>query len=113
MDIGGSRSGAVSGSMNMIGNLGAALSAVLFPYCTMHVTIPVLAPELGTPNSFFVVAAIVNLCAMVAWIAMNPQRRVKELSSRSELTWRFIGFLALIVIVVSALVYTKFFMGSG
>ena len=30
-DIGGPNSGAVSGSMNMVGNIGAALSAIIFP----------------------------------------------------------------------------------
>ena len=37
--------------MNMVGNMGAACSAVLFPYFVDHVTIPRIAPETGTANS--------------------------------------------------------------
>ena len=76
MDIGGARSGAVSGAMNMVGNLGAAFSAVSFPFFISHVTIPGIAPETGSANSFFVFAASVNLVAMICWTMMNPQRRM-------------------------------------
>lgn len=41
MDIDGERTGAVSAAMNMAGNVGATLSAVLFPYFMTHITIPV------------------------------------------------------------------------
>ena len=43
MDIGGDRQGAVSGAMNMVGNLGAAVSAVVFPYFVANVTMPYFA----------------------------------------------------------------------
>ena len=81
MDIGGSRSGAVSGAMNMVGNMGAAVSAVAFPYFVANVTIPYLRRETGTANSFFVFAAVMNVLAIVAWMFMNPLRQLKELSS--------------------------------
>ncbi|MCG8653901.1 MAG: MFS transporter [Pirellulales bacterium] len=109
MDIGGSRSGAVSAAMNMVGNLGAALSAVAFPFFVDHVTIPVIAPVLGTASSFFVFAASMNAFAVVAWLFMNPRRPLKEVS-RANLIWRLVLFLALIVMVVVALIYTKFFL---
>ncbi|MEM7235450.1 MAG: MFS transporter [Planctomycetota bacterium] len=108
MDIGGNRSGAVSGAMNMVGNLGAALSAVAFPYFVANVTIPVLAETPETASSFFVFAAGINLLAIVAWAFMNPRRPLKEISAKA-LRARLVLFVALIVFVVSAVVYTKFF----
>ena len=109
MDIGGSRSGAVSGAMNMVGNLGAALSAVVFPYFVANVTIPGIAETTGTANSFFAFAAVINVMAVVAWIFMNPRRQLKELAP-GALKLRLAMFLALFATVVAALLYTKFFM---
>ena len=43
--------------MNMVGNLGAAVSAVAFPYFVANVTIPSLVETTGTPASFFLFAA--------------------------------------------------------
>jgi ACS family glucarate transporter-like MFS transporter len=43
MDIGGDKSGAVSGSMNMVGNIGSAVSAIIFPYFVANITIPYFA----------------------------------------------------------------------
>ncbi len=108
MDIGGSRSGAVSAAMNMVGNMGAAVSAVAFPYFVANVTVPRIAETTGTANSFFLFAATMNILAVVAWIFMNPQRRMKEISA-AALKIRLGLFLALFVLVITALVYTKFF----
>ncbi|MGI9473932.1 MAG: MFS transporter [Rubripirellula sp.] len=107
MDIGGDRSGAVSGAMNMVGNMGAALSAVLFPYFVANVTIPVLAETPGTASSFFVFAAVMNVLAVFAWCFMNPRRQLKEISA-AAMKARLAFFVALVVAVVSALLYTKF-----
>ena len=110
MDIGGERSGAVSGAMNMVGNLGAALSAVLFPYFVAHVTLPYLAPSTGSADSFFVFAAGMNGLAVIAWLFMDPLRPLPELPP-GALKTRLIGFLALMVVVVAVLVYAKLFLG--
>ena len=110
MDIGGSRSGAVSGAMNMVGNLGAALSAVLFPYFVANVTLPIFATTTGTANSFFVFAALMNALAVVAWLFMNPLRPLRELSNQA-IQLRLAAFVGLILLVVAALIYTKFMMG--
>ena len=75
MDIGGRKSGAVSGAMNMMGNLGSAASAVAFPYFVDHVTIPGLVEKTGTANSFFIFAAVLNAMALAAWMFMDPRRR--------------------------------------
>lgn len=106
MDIGGSRSGAVSAAMNMVGNMGAAVSAVAFPFFVANVTIPFFAPELGSANSFFVFAATMNVLAVVAWLFMNPLRKMRPLS-RTALQTRLIVFLGLVVTVIAALIYTK------
>lgn len=106
MDIGGKRSGAVSASMNMIGNLGAAVSAVLFPLFVSHVTIPFFAPTTGTANSFFVLAAVMNVLAIVCWALMNPKRRLKEIS-QSALKTRLILFSILMLIVIAVVVYVQ------
>ena len=66
MDIGGGKSGAVSGAMNMLGNLGSAFSAIIFPYFVAHVTLPWLAEQPGTANSFFLFAAAMNVAAAAA-----------------------------------------------
>lgn len=110
MDIGGDRSGAVSGSMNMVGNLGAALSAVIFPYFVAHVTLPVIAPQTGSANSFFALAATMNILAMIAWSMMNPQRKLKSTLSPTELRIRMLIFAAIAMLVIGALVYTQFLM---
>ena len=109
MDIGGSRSGAVSAAMNMVGNMGAAVSAVAFPFFVANVTIPFFAEVEGTANSFFVFAAGMNVLAVLAWVFMSPLREVKEIS-KGAFRARLFLFLALIVLVLSALVYTKFLL---
>ena len=109
MDIGGERSGAVSAAMNMVGNLGAAVSAVAFPFFKANVTVPMFAETTGTANSFFVFAATMNVLAVVCWLFMNPLRELREISA-SALRARLLLFAALIVVVISALVYTKFLL---
>ncbi len=55
MDIGGRKSGAITGSMNMLGNLGSFVSANLFPV-------------LGA--GYFTLVAILNLYSAAAWFFM-------------------------------------------
>lgn len=109
MDIGGSRSGAVSAAMNMVGNMGAAVSAVAFPFFLANVTVPFFAEELETANSFFVFAAAMNVLAVIAWMFMNPKRELQPLKT-GQLRARIALFAGMIVMVVSALLYTKFFL---
>lgn len=107
MDIGGTRSGAVSAAMNMVGNMGAAVSAVAFPFFVANVTLPLFAETVGTANSFFVFAAIINVLAVFAWSMMNPLRQLKPISEQA-LKLRLAFFAMLFVSVLSALIYTKF-----
>jgi ACS family glucarate transporter-like MFS transporter len=62
IDIGGTKSGAVSGSMNMIGNLGSFVSANAFPW---------LYGWTGSANTYFVLAALLNVVAIACWLLMR------------------------------------------
>ncbi|MCU0915096.1 MAG: MFS transporter, partial [Planctomycetes bacterium] len=107
MDIGGGKSGAVSGAMNMLGNLGSAFSAIIFPYFVAQVTLPGIAPEPGTANSFFLFAAAMNAAAAVAWLFMNPQRRISESVSPRQARLRLVLFLVTAVLLVGGLLTYK------
>lgn len=61
-DIGGTRTGSLSGAMNMVGNFGALASASLFP---------LLKGAGGEPVAYFVCAAALNVLAAAAWLRMK------------------------------------------
>jgi ACS family glucarate transporter-like MFS transporter len=63
IDIGGTHSGAVSGAMNMAGNLGSFLTSLAFPY---------LALATGSTMSFFVAGAVLNAIAVFLWSRVRP-----------------------------------------
>jgi len=90
-DIGGSNSGAVSGSMNMVGNIGAALSAIMFPI--------LLNEETGSANTFFMLAAGLNFVAIVTWCFMNPNRTSDKKLSPAAIRMRFIAILTSLVLL--------------
>jgi ACS family glucarate transporter-like MFS transporter len=108
MDIGGTHSGAVSGAMNMIGNLGSAASAMLFPWFVANATLPVIAEEAGTANVFFAFAAGLNLLAAAVWLAMNPQRVIGS-TSLTGFRMRVAIFTALIVLALAAVIFQRLF----
>lgn len=67
IDIGGSHAGAVSGTMNMAGNLGSALTALAFAYL----------PESERGNvAFFYTAAGLSLLAILCWMLADPARKI-------------------------------------
>jgi ACS family glucarate transporter-like MFS transporter len=90
-DIGGANSGAVSGSMNMVGNIGAALSAITFPL--------LLNEQTGSANAFFVLAAGLNFIAIVSWCFMNPNRISDKKLSPEAVRNRFIAMLTSLVLL--------------
>jgi len=90
-DIGGANSGAVSGSMNMVGNIGAALSAITFPL--------LLNEETGSANAFFVLAAGLNFVAIMSWCFMNPNRISGKKLSPQAVRNRFIAMLTSLVLL--------------
>lgn len=62
VDIGKSNSGAVSGTMNMAGNIGSFLTALAFPYLTDWT---------GSVDYFFYVAAGLNCLAILLWLRVK------------------------------------------
>jgi len=67
IDIGGPHSGAVSGTMNMAGNIGSFVTALAYPY---------LLSWTGNTETFLYVGAGLNLLAIVMWWRMNPEDQV-------------------------------------
>ncbi len=69
IDIGGKHAGAVSGTMNMAGNLGSAITALAFAYL----------PESSKGNeAFFYTAAALSGVAIVCWVLANPGRKIQN-----------------------------------
>jgi ACS family glucarate transporter-like MFS transporter len=111
MDIGGDKSGAVSGSMNMVGNIGSAISAIIFPYFVANITLPYFAESTGSANSFFVFAAGLNMLAIIAWLFMNPRRSsAKDLSRSAKLLCFGILISVLTFLVIVTILYKVFWM---
>jgi len=108
MDIGGEKSGTVSATMNMVGNIGSAFSAIIFPFFIANVTIPFFAVSTGNANSFFVFAAGMNLFAIFAWLGINPKRKIKEISSK-QARYKLIAFLLVIILITTGVLLYKFF----
>jgi ACS family glucarate transporter-like MFS transporter len=106
MDIGGRHTGAVSGAMNMIGNLGSAASAILFPWFIANVTVSFAPGGPGSANSFFVFATILNLLAASAWLGINPLRKPDE-ASTFPARLRVAIFVALIALVLALVIGPK------
>ncbi len=69
VDIGKQNAGAVSGTMNMAGNIGAFITALAFPY---------LQAWTGSTTPFFFVGAVLNVMAIFAWLSMQPDRSLEE-----------------------------------
>jgi MFS transporter, ACS family, glucarate transporter len=66
IDIGGRNAGLVSGTMNMAGNLGSAITALAFAYL----------PKSSQGNvAFFYCAACLSLIAITCWLAASSTRR--------------------------------------
>jgi MFS transporter, ACS family, glucarate transporter len=69
IDIGRRNSGAVSGTMNMAGNIGSFLTSLAFPY---------LLKWTGTVTTFFFVGAALNGLASLLWCFVKPERPIEE-----------------------------------
>lgn len=75
-DIGRKNAGAVSGTMNMAGNIGSLVTSLAFPY---------LLEWTGSTTPFFYVAAGLNLLAILLWSQMRPDRPLElEHSAKHE-----------------------------
>lgn len=69
IDIGRHHAGAVSGTMNMAGNLGSFVTSLAFPY---------LMAWTGGPSVFFFLGSGLNLLAIGIWMLMRPERPLEE-----------------------------------
>ncbi|MBT3384752.1 MAG: MFS transporter [Prolixibacteraceae bacterium] len=67
IDIGKENAGAVSGTMNMAGNLGAFVTIMAYPY---------LIEWTGSNVPFFYIAASLSVVAIIMWTFMNPKQVV-------------------------------------
>jgi ACS family glucarate transporter-like MFS transporter len=108
MDMGGENSGLVSATMNMLGNIGSALSAIVFPFFIASISIPFFAEKTGTANSFFVFAAVMNLLAIGAWLLIRPGKKIGNQNPASIRRRLIFLIIALFTITASVLIY-KFF----
>lgn len=69
VDIGRENAGAVSGTMNMAGNIGSFLTALAFPY---------LQSWTGSVEPFFFLGAGLNIAAILLWMFMKPDKSLQE-----------------------------------
>ncbi|MEM1134474.1 MAG: MFS transporter [Bacteroidota bacterium] len=69
VDIGKANSGAVSGTMNMAGNVGAFITSLTFPY---------LQALTGSVEPFFFLGAGLNIIAVVLWMGARPDKPIQK-----------------------------------
>lgn len=69
VDIGKNNAGAVSGTMNMAGNIGSFITALAFPY---------LLSWFGSVEPFFITAAVLNIIAIFLWTRTKPEMSLTE-----------------------------------
>ena len=69
IDIAKENAGAVSGTMNMAGNLGAFVTIIAFPY---------LLGWTGSHEFFFYVCSALSILAIVMWAFMNPLKTIRS-----------------------------------
>lgn len=69
IDVGKENSGAVSGMMNMAGNLGAFVTIIAFPY---------LFNWTNQYEPFFYICAGLSLLAIIMWTRMNPEKTIRN-----------------------------------
>jgi MFS transporter, ACS family, glucarate transporter len=72
VDVGGKSAGAVSGTMNMAGNLGSFATSLAFPY---------LMVWFNSSTPFFFIASALNAVAIVIWFAIKPEKSLREVAS--------------------------------
>ena len=69
IDIGKENAGAVSGTMNMAGNLGAFVTIIAFPY---------LLEWTGSHETFFYVCVTLSVTAIIMWLFMDPDKSLQK-----------------------------------
>jgi len=69
IDIGRKHAGAVSGIMNMAGNVGSFITSLAYPY---------LKAWTGSAKPYFLIAAGLNLLGILLWYLIRPDKTLKE-----------------------------------
>jgi len=79
IDIGKENSGAVSGTMNMAGNLGAFTSILAFGYLAdaLLKTGVDAKQALAGNDMFFYICAALSVLSILAWLLMNPEKSLQ------------------------------------
>ena len=79
IDIGKENAGAVSGTMNMAGNLGAFTSILAFGYLADGLIKSGVDAKLALAgnDTFFYICAALSVISIVAWLLMNPNKSIK------------------------------------
>ncbi|MEM6522624.1 MAG: MFS transporter [Bacteroidota bacterium] len=67
VDIGKNNAGAVSGTMNMAGNIGSFITGIAFPYLVLWT---------GTSDTFFIIAGVLVILSILAWVFMDPSKQL-------------------------------------
>lgn len=80
IDIGKENAGAVSGTMNMAGNLGAFTSILAFGYLADGLIKSGVDPKqaLAGNDMFFYICAGLSVVSIIAWLLMNPNKSIKS-----------------------------------
>ncbi|MBI4475086.1 MAG: MFS transporter [Acidobacteria bacterium] len=78
IDVGQEHAGTVSGLMNMSGNIGGALSPIVFAW---------LVQSVGSWAAPFVVASVLCSLAAVLWLKIDPTSRIVEKRAVTELSY--------------------------
>ncbi len=78
IDIGKENAGAVSGTMNMAGNLGAFTSILAFGYLADGLIRSGVDPKnaLAGNDMFFYICAGLSVLSIIAWLLMNPEKEI-------------------------------------
>lgn len=69
VDIGKTNAGAVTGTMNMAGNIGSFLTGIAFPYLVLWT---------GTSDTFFIIAGLLVVLSIVAWFRLDPTKSISH-----------------------------------
>ena len=80
IDIGKENAGAVSGTMNMAGNLGAFTSILAFGYLADALINSGVDPKLALAgnDTFFYICAVLSVISIGAWLLMNPNKSLQN-----------------------------------
>lgn len=80
IDIGKENAGAVSGTMNMAGNLGAFTSILAFGYLADGLIKSGVDARLALAGNdmFFYICAGLSLVSILAWLLMNPEKEIRK-----------------------------------